>query len=290
MVADLSCLHIVKRMEVNLSRAAQQALSSYSFMREKALLQICDTIAEAAGQTKPVGLLQRILERSHLQIVDATLQALKRFSDISVQAGQSEAAEETLADSLIPNEREAALRVLQGLTLLHSPSRSAAINTGAVRQLLLSFPDFPLTATTAGLDTLLALLVNSEAAQVQFLEASGVQQICKVMCNPSSPPELSDACCEFLLLLLNEALPRPTPKAYLRQLEGSIGRPATARIAESKVALAKAGGAAAAGRPHSLAFEDLKPLLRKGGIGGFLTDASGAVAAHIACLSAGERA
>uniref|UniRef100_A0A061SMP8 Uncharacterized protein n=1 Tax=Tetraselmis sp. GSL018 TaxID=582737 RepID=A0A061SMP8_9CHLO len=89
MEKELLCRYRVKELDTRFDRAISQARSPYSFMRERALLQLCGTLLQAS-------------------VVGVAFESLKRF-----EAGGASQSGPLTAEGLRDGEEEAAIRALE---------------------------------------------------------------------------------------------------------------------------------------------------------------------------------
>jgi len=108
MEKELLCRYRVKELDTRFDRAISQARSPYSFMRERALLQLCGTLLQASGATLSAGSVGRTLNIWASEIVGVAFESLKRF-----EAGGASQSGPLTAEGLRDGEEEAAIRALE---------------------------------------------------------------------------------------------------------------------------------------------------------------------------------
>mmetsp|Transcript_30843 Transcript_30843/g.73466 ORF Transcript_30843/g.73466 Transcript_30843/m.73466 type:complete len:285 (-) Transcript_30843:258-1112(-) len=253
MEKELLCRYRVKELDTRFDRAISQARSPYSFMRERALLQLCGTLLQASGATLSAGSVGRTLNIWASEIVGVAFESLKRF-----EAGGASQSGPLTAEGLRDGEEEAAIRALEGLALLLPPSCELMVERGLLSWLAGSFHRWRADRACSALDALLAMQMRSERAQRQFAEAGGLLKVGRLLTDAQAAPQLKRRGLEFLALLMQEAVPKPTPRHMLRPLENAIGKEAAAKLLERKLNLDESEDDII--RLHT----EVAPLLKKG--------------------------
>jgi len=96
-----------------------------------------------------------------------------------------------------------ALDVLQGCFLLHYYSKKIVSLTCHALELMLDYLDSPSgTIQIAALDVLLAMMVDSEAIQREFLEKNGIKKVVALMKQKGVKKETRMKCVQFLAILV----------------------------------------------------------------------------------------
>jgi len=146
----------------------------------------------------------------------------------------------------------------QGLALLLPPSCELMVERGLLSWLAGSFHRWRADRACSALDALLAMQMRSERAQRQFAEAGGLLKVGRLLTDAQAAPQLKRRGLEFLALLMQEAVPKPTPRHMLRPLENAIGKEAAAKLLERKLNLDESEDDII--RLHT----EVAPLLKKG--------------------------
>eukprot|EP00873_Tetraselmis_striata_P043126 jgi/Tetstr1/463390/TSEL_008312.t1 len=225
MAQDLTSRHFAKQLTADLNQALEQASSQYSFVREQALLHICDTLGRAASARRPAGLPQLLLDTRYKQVAALLLDTVARFQE------QPEARlGRPSVTSLVDGELEAAVKAIQGMALTHKRSWLLFAGGDVMAQLLALLPRTAPACVGSILDALLTLQINSPTAQARFVEGMGFQQLAQVAASEGLPEAARQRCLDTLALLLQCVHSQPPARASLRQVERVLSQDACTRL------------------------------------------------------------
>ncbi|PSC73321.1 impaired sucrose induction 1 [Micractinium conductrix] len=114
-----------------------------------------------------------------------------------------------------PGELTAMIRVLELACLLAAHARQSSLGAGVLPALVAQLPAAPPGLACAALDALLALQLRHPAAFVAFSDLGGVQQVCTLLRDHSTPEPVRSRAVQFLNLLLVQLVPELLPRDAL---------------------------------------------------------------------------
>ncbi|KAL2607517.1 hypothetical protein R1flu_026090 [Riccia fluitans] len=203
---SLTNQRLYREVSLSLRTGLRDAKAEFSFLRVKGLRSLVKFLASAVESEKIIELFVESQTYLELQVVpvlfEHTLATPRRDSD-----------DQRIISPPSVSEIGLALRILEGCCLLDASSRLFASRHSACKELLSLLMKSEQPEQTACLNALLAVLLDSPASQKDLEQIQGVQKIAELVKSTEVDDTIRLQCAEFLLLLIDQVLPKQTKPA-----------------------------------------------------------------------------
>lgn len=190
------------RIEADLNIALTTVADKYSFMRVESYKCLAKILSWSCECEDSLSVFLELYDRSWQPVYSALIKAVEQeplFDESVVDPLNNQTGKE-----LTVQEQREALKLLQGLCLVHPKTQLTMVKQDALQVLLGRLRSGAGPECMELLAVLLA--VQGDATTEPFIHSDGVNKVVEVLQMPE--PALRQACLQFLLLLLSTLLPR----------------------------------------------------------------------------------